>query len=99
MTRVLRLSLALLAVSMLLVSIVRGAGDSPVVKAVKAGDLAGVRKLISTKADVNAASADGSTPLLWAAYHSDADMARALIAAGAKADVANKYGVTPLLQA
>jgi ankyrin repeat protein len=99
MARVLRLSVALLGVSILLVSIVRGAGDSPVVKAVKAGDLAGVRKLIATKADVNAASADGSTPLLWAAYHSDPDMARALIAAGAKADVANKYGVTPLLQA
>jgi ankyrin repeat protein len=99
MARVLRLSVALLGVSLLLVSIVRGAGDSPVVKAVKAGDLAGVRKLIATKADVNAASADGSTPLLWAAYHSDPDMARALITAGAKADVANKYGVTPLLQA
>lgn len=99
MARVVRLLVAVVSVAILLVTIVRAAGDTAVVKAVKSGDQAGLRKLITSKADVNAPSADGSTPLLWAAYHSDPDIARALIAAGAKADVANKYGVTPLLQA
>jgi len=99
MTRALRLPVAFFAVAVLLVSIVRAGGDSPVAKAVKAGDLPGVRKLIAARADVNAASADGSTPLLWAAYNSDADMTRALITAGAKLEAANNYGVTPLLQA
>src|SRR4051794_7880059 len=99
MTRVLRLLVALVSISILLVSIVRAAGDSPVAKAVKAGDLAGVRKLLASRSDVNATSSDGSTALLWAAYNSDAEMARILIAAGARIEAANSYGVTPLLQA
>ncbi len=99
MGRVVRLLVPLLAVTILLVSIVRGAGDSSVTKAVKAGDLQEVRKLIAAHADVNATSGDGSTPLLWAAHKSDVEMARALIAAGAKPDTANNYGVTPLLDA
>jgi uncharacterized protein len=99
MTRVPRFLVALVSIAVLLVSIVRAAGDGPVTKAVKDGDLAGLRKLIASRADVNATSSDGSTALLWAAYNNDAEMAKALLAAGAKVDVANKYGVTPLLQA
>ena len=99
MGRILRLLVVILSLAILLVSIVRAAGDSAVTKAVKSGDLAGLRKLIATRADVNAVSSDGSTPLLWAAYRSDAETAKALIAAGAKVDIANNYGVTPLLQA
>src|SRR5262245_45165448 len=99
MARILRLFVVILSLVILLVGIVRAAGDSAVTKAVKSGDLPGLRKLIATRADVNAVSGDGSTPLLWAAYSSDVDMSKALIAAGAKVDVANKYGVTPLLQA
>jgi ankyrin repeat protein len=83
----------------LLVINLRGAGDSALTKAVKAGDLATVRKLISARADVNAVSGDGSTPLLWAAHRSDIEMVQALVAAGAKVDVANNYGITPLLDA
>jgi ankyrin repeat protein len=99
MGRVVRLLVATVAVGVLLVAIVQAVGDSPVTKAVKAGDLAAVRKLIATKADVNALSGDGSTPLLWGVYDSNVDVVKALIAAGAKVDVANNYGVTPLLQA
>jgi ankyrin repeat protein len=99
MARVVRLLVVALSLAVFLVGIIRAAGDSPVTKAVKTGDLPGLRKLIAARSDVNALSSDGSSPLLWAAYHSDADMARALIAAGAKLDVANSYGVTPLLQA
>jgi ankyrin repeat protein len=73
--------------------------DSPVAAAAKADDLAGVRKLITARADVNLPGNDGSTALLWAAYNANADMVRALLTAGAKVDTANRYGVTPLLQA
>lgn len=99
MARVVRLLAALLSLAVLLVSIVRGAGDSAITKAVKGGDLATVRKLVASHADVNAPSGDGSTPLLWAVHNSDVEMTRALIAAGAKTDVANNYGVNPLLDA
>jgi ankyrin repeat protein len=99
MARVGRLLVAVLSVVILLVTIVSAGGDSPVTKAVKAGDVAGLRKLVASRADVNAASGDGSTPLLWAAHSSDLEMAKMLIAAGAKVDVANNYGITPLLDA
>lgn len=99
MSRIARLLVAVISVAVLLVSIVRAGGDSPIAKAVKSGDIAALRKLIASKADVNEAAADGTTPLLWAAYNNDADMAKALIAAGAKLETANNYGVTPLLQA
>jgi ankyrin repeat protein len=99
MARVVRLLVVLLSLAVLLVSIVRGAGDSAITKAVKGGDLATVRKLIASHADVNAPSGDGSTPLLWAVHSSDVEMTRALIAAGAKVDLVNNYGVTPLLDA
>ncbi|HET9941870.1 MAG TPA: ankyrin repeat domain-containing protein [Terriglobia bacterium] len=99
MARVVRLIGVLLAVAVLVVSIVGAAGDSPVTKAAKSGDVAAMRKLITSKVDVNERSGDGSTPLLWATHNSDIEMVKVLIAAGAKADVANNYGVTPLLDA
>src|SRR5438270_359608 len=98
MSRILRWLIVLMLAAVLPAGAVR-AGDSPVGKAARAGDLATVRKLISTRADVNLPEGDGSTALLWAAYSSDLEMLRALIAAGAKVDTANHYGVTPLLQA
>lgn len=75
------------------------AGDSAVVAAVKAGDLAAVRALIAANEDVNEPASDSSTALLWAAYNSNVEMARVLLAAGATVDAANYYGMTPLLQA
>ena len=99
MVRVVRLLVAPLSLAVLLVTIVQAVGDSPVTKAVKAGDLTAVRKLIASRADVNALSGDGATPLLWAVYDANVEVARALLTAGAKVDVANNYGITPLLQA
>src|SRR4051794_35631955 len=99
MARAARWVVVLMSGVVLLVSIVRGAGDNLVTKAVKSGDLATVRKLIATHSDINAISADGSTPLLWAVHKSDIEMVRVLLAAGAKPDVANNYGITPLLDA
>lgn len=99
MVRAARLLVVLLSIGVLFAAIVRGAGDSAMTKAVKAGDLATVRKLIAARADVNAPSGDGATPLLWAAHNSYIEIARALVAAGAKVDVPNRYGITPLLDA
>lgn len=78
---------------------VRASGDSPLAKAAKANDLAGVRQLLKAGADVNARSGDASTPLVWAAHAGHVEVARALLAAGATVDAANDYGVTPLLAA
>ena len=75
------------------------AAGSPIADAAEANDLAAVRTLIASAADVNLAAADGSTALLWAAYHADAAMIAALIAAGADPNTPNRFGVAPLLQA
>lgn len=99
MARFVRLLVLLAVVAVSLGVTVRGAADSAITKAVKAGDLAAVRKLVAGRADVNAPSGDGSTPLLWAAHKSDVELAQILIAAGAKPDAANNYGITPLLDA
>jgi ankyrin repeat protein len=99
MARVVRLLVVLLCAAVVPVSTIRGAGDSPITKAAKAGDLSELKRLIASRADVNAQSGDGSTPLLWATHKSDIEMVRALLAAGAKPDVPNHYGITPLLDA
>ena len=99
MARVVRFLVVPLMFAVVLVSIVRAAGDTAISKAVKAGDLVTVKKLIASRADVNVVSGDGSSPLLWAVHNFDLDMVKALLAAGAKVDVANNYGVTPLLDA
>jgi uncharacterized protein len=75
------------------------AADSPIAKAARSDDLATVKQLIGSRADVNLPATDGSTALLWAAYNSDLEMVKTLTAAHANANVANKYGVTPLIQA
>ena len=85
--------------AMLSASVAGAGGDSPLTKAVKASDVATVRTLVKSRADVNLRSGDGSTPLLWAAHNSDIEIARVLIAAGAKVDTPNNFGVTPLLAA
>ena len=99
MARVVPVVAAVVLAAAVFATFVSASGDGPLAKAVKAGDLAAVRALVASGADVNARSGDGSTPLLWAAHGSDDDSARALIAAGARVDEANDYGITPLLQA
>ena len=99
MTRVVHLSVACLLATAVFVTVTRASGDSPLTKAVRAGDVQAVRALIKSGADVNAKSGDGSTPLLWAADRSAHDIASALIAAKAAVDAANDFGVTPLLHA
>ena len=81
------------------VAIAGAAGDSPLTKAVRAGDVQAVRALVKSGVDVNARSGDGSTPLLWAASNSSHEIAGILIAAKATVDTPNDFGITPLLHA
>jgi len=69
---------------------------SDVADAVMRRDPASLERLLSAKADVNAAQADGSTALHWAAYHGDTHAATALLAAGARATALTDTGMTPL---
>ena len=99
MPRVLKASAVSLLGAAVFMTVALASGDSPLVKAVKAGDLQAVRTLVKSRTDVNARTGDGSTPLLWAADASAHEIARVLIGAGASVHLANDYGVTPLLQA
>ena len=99
MKRMLHALAACSVATAVMVAVVVGAGDSALIKAVKAGHVQEVRALIKKGADVNARSGDGSSPLLWAVDYSNIEIARALIAAKATVDVANDFGVTPLLHA
>jgi ankyrin repeat protein len=68
----------------------------PLIDAVKAGDRASVRQLLSRRVDVNAAEPDGTTALHWAVRADDPETVRMLLRAGARPAAANRYDVTPL---
>src|SRR5437016_13771762 len=61
-------------------------------------DRVGIRALLQTGVDVNAAQADGTTALHWAAYNDDAETVAMLLRAGANVNTVNRYGVPPLAQ-
>ncbi len=72
------------------------ASGGNIAEAAMRGDLATVRTLIQSKADVNATLADGTTALHWAAQSDDAETVQSLIRAGADVKVKDRYGFTPL---
>ena len=69
---------------------------SDVADAVMHRDSARLEQLLASRADVNAAQADGSTALHWAAYHEDARLVAQLLKAGAKPAAITDTGMTPL---
>ena len=77
MPRIAHLSMACLLATAVFVTVTRASGDTPLIKAVKANDVAGVRTLIKSGASVNAKAGDGSTALLWAANNGSVEIARA----------------------
>jgi ankyrin repeat protein len=79
-----------------LASLSAAGSSSPLIDAVKAGNVDQVRALIKQRVDINAASPDGTTALHWAVKSNSRELAQLLIAAGAKVNAANRYGVTPL---
>ncbi len=87
--------LAALAVSVLLTSATTS--DTPLADAAMKGDAAGVRTLLASGADVNAARGDGMTALHWAAETGNAEIADILVNAGAILGVTTRLGAyTPL---
>lgn len=65
-------------------------------KAIRAGDVAAVQRLLAAGADVNAASETGRTPLYRAALSGRTEVVRVLLAAGADVNAATTSGRTPL---
>jgi ankyrin repeat protein len=88
--------------ALLLVTVVSMAGDlgaagtSPLVDAVKRGDVAAARQLARNKAAVNAAEADGTTALHWAVQSNNLELVTLLVRAGANVKTPNRYGVPPI---
>ena len=70
---------------------------SPVADAASRSDVAGMKTLLRSGEDVNAAQGDGMTALHWAAEYGDEEMAGMLIYAGAKLEPQTRIGsYTPL---
>jgi ankyrin repeat protein len=86
-------------VLVLTLALTAGAYAKSVVDAAEQRDGEGVRALLNSGADVNAAQVDGTTALHWAAYNGDAELVGALIKAGAKISATNLYGASPLTEA
>ena len=72
------------------------ASEAHIADAAQKGDSPLVRSLLSQKADVNLAQADGTTALHWIVRSDDLETADVLIRAGANVSAANRRGVTPL---
>ncbi|MEP6783443.1 MAG: ankyrin repeat domain-containing protein, partial [Acidobacteriota bacterium] len=70
--------------------------SSPLIDAVKQGDVPAARALIKAGADVRQPEGDGATALHWAAQRDSIDLVRVLLDAGASPQSANDLGVTPL---
>ena len=85
-----------LLIAFLSAAIVSAATSEDLFVAVRSGNAAAVRTLLSQRVPVNSTQGDGATPLHWAVHEDDVAIADLLIGAGARVDVANDTGVTPL---
>ena len=72
------------------------AAEARLADAVEKQDSAAVLALLTQKADVNLAQADGTTALMWAVRQDDAELVDRLLRAGAKVAAGNRYDITPL---
>jgi ankyrin repeat protein len=79
------------AIGILLATTVSTAG-STVADAARAGDVAAVKALLKSGADVNAPHGDGMTALHWAASNGDAAMTQMLLSAGANIRATTRLG-------
>jgi ankyrin repeat protein len=78
------------------VAVAANANASPLILAVRDGDLAAARALVTDRAAVNTPEPDGTTALHWAVHRDEVALVDLLIGAGANLSAANRYGVTPL---
>lgn len=81
---------------MLTVSLTAAGREVPLIEAVKASDLSGVRALLRQGADVNATELDGTTALHHAVLLDDVSAVDVLIQAGADVEARSRYATTPL---
>jgi len=72
------------------------ANDSRLADAVMRRDHEAMRALLSEKADVNGAQADGTTALHWAVREGNLETTQLLIRSGANVRTSTRYGVTPI---
>jgi ankyrin repeat protein len=70
--------------------------ERPLIQAVKQGNTATVRALVSKGTNVNASAVDGTTALHWAVQDDNEEMVKLLLRAGAKVQTAATHGVSPL---
>lgn len=76
---------------------VLGAAATTVPDAAMTGDVAAVKALLKSGADVNAAQGDGVTGLHWAARQGHEELASTLVVAGANVRATTRFGaITPL---
>jgi ankyrin repeat protein len=94
-----RKTIGLVLLGLGLASIAGAAARATIADAAEQRDKTGVRTLLRTGIDVNAAQVDGTTALHWAAYNDDAETVAMLVRAGANVNAVNRYGVPPLAQA
>lgn len=87
------LPIAVLAVSAGWAGIAGAVQETPLVAAIKAGDMVSARLSLD---DLDVAGPDGTTALHWAARDSNLEAIRMLLEGGADVDAANRYGVTAL---
>ena len=91
-----RLVCSVLSVSAVVVVAAEGAVDKvPLIEAVKQGDVATVRSIVSGQTDVDASEPDGTTALHWAAHLGNAVSADLLLDAGANLNATTRNGATP----
>jgi hypothetical protein len=76
----------------------RDAARPPLSAAARAGDVARVKLLVASGADVSARDAQGRTPLLEAAQAGSVPVVTALVAAGADVNASDNNGLTPLIE-
>jgi len=87
---------AALLVPFLSSAVFLAATTEELVKAVRGGDMEGVRAVLKQRVDVNAPQGDGATALHWAVHLDDLKTAELLMQAGARPNTTNDTGVTPL---
>src|SRR5918993_3102435 len=69
---------------------------SPLIRAIRAGDVAAARQTIKQGIDVNGREKDGMTALHWACYGDNVAAVQLLLASGAIPNRATQFGITPL---
>lgn len=82
-----------------LTSAIGVAETNPVLEAVRSRDAVGLRQLLDSGADPNAAEPDGTSALQWAAHQGDAASVDLLVRAGASVKQTNRYGANALTEA